>query len=375
MIVVAGGSGRLGRLIVARLLAREQRVVVVVRDVDRARELFGSAVEVVGADVRRREGLDAAVAGAETVISVVHGFLGGRGAGPEEVDERGNMNLIDATVAVAATATAGAQFVLMSVSGAAPDHPLDLFRAKYAAEQHLRASTVAWAIVRAPAYLETWLEILAQTAGTTGRPLVFGRGDQPIPFVSAEEVAHTVIRATTDPSLRGRIVDLVGEPITMNQLARALQEARHWDGSVRHLPRTLLRILAMAAVPVSPAFARQNRAALEMDTGRSARPGAADARPSGASSHVCFAAIARKHAAPTVEDMAELFSFQECLQCGERHPVLSDGRMSIHFIDDGSRCLGSERRRDEPEVSSDQASVLESHLSRALNDISRRRAS
>jgi hypothetical protein len=73
--------------------------------------------------------------------------------------------------------------------------------------------------------------------------------------------------------------------------------------------------------------------------------------------------------------MAEQFSFQECLQCGERHPVLSDGRMSIHFIDDGSRCLGSERRRDEAEVSSDQARVLESHLSRALNDISRRRAS
>ncbi|WP_374008094.1 hypothetical protein [Leifsonia sp. LS-T14] len=73
--------------------------------------------------------------------------------------------------------------------------------------------------------------------------------------------------------------------------------------------------------------------------------------------------------------MAALFSFQECLSCGERHPVLSDGRMSIHFIGDGSRCDGSERRGDDPEVSADQARVLDAHLRHALNQVSRRKAS
>ncbi|WP_285114272.1 NAD(P)H-binding protein [Leifsonia sp. fls2-241-R2A-40a] len=261
---MAGGSGRLGGLIVAGLLSQEERVVVLVRDVGRARAALGSTVEVVGADVRRRQGLAAAVAGAEIVISCVHGFLGGRGAGPAEVDERGNLNLIDATAAT------GAQFVLMSVSGAAPDHPLDLFRAKYAAEQYLRASAVPWTIVRAPAHVDTWLGILTETARSTGRPLVFGRGDQPIPFVSAAEVADITVRAALDARLRGRILDVTGEAVSMNQLARALQEARGWHGSLRHIPRGLLRTLAVAAAPVNPAFARQNRAALEMDRGRTA---------------------------------------------------------------------------------------------------------
>ena len=261
MIVVAGGSGLLGREVVSRLLAGGERVTVLVRDADRARSVLGSGVDVVRADVRRREGLDAAVAGADVVISAVHGFLGGRGAGPAEIDERGNAHLIDAAAAV------GAQFVLVSVSGAAPDHPLDLFRAKYAAEQYLTASTAPWTIVRPPAYRETWLGILAETAGSTGRPLVFGRGEQPIPFASVADVADAVCRAAVEPELRGRVVEVAGEPLTMNQLARTVQEARDWHGSLRHVPRPLLRAIAVALAPVNPAFARQNRAALVMDTG------------------------------------------------------------------------------------------------------------
>ncbi|MFF1571146.1 SDR family oxidoreductase [Leifsonia sp. NPDC058292] len=259
MIVVAGGSGLLGRLIVTRLQGRGERIVVLVRDVDRARSVLGSDVGVISMDVRRRKGLDAAVAGADVVISAVHGFLGGRGAGPAEVDQRGNANLIDAAAAT------GARFVLVSVSGAAPDHPLDLFRAKYAAEQYAQANSAPWTIVRAPAYIETWLAILTETAGSTGRPVIFGRGDQPIPFTSADDVADLVSRAVSDRRLRGRILEVTGELITMNQLAQALQEARHWNGPLRHLPRPLLRALAIVSTPVKPAFARQNRAALMMD--------------------------------------------------------------------------------------------------------------
>ena len=137
------------------------------------------------------------------------------------------------------------------------------------AEQHLKASTAPWTIVRSPAYRETWLDILADTAGSTGRPLVFGHGDQPIPFASVADVADVVCRAAGDPELRGRVVEVAGEPVTMNQLARTVQEARDWHGSLRHVPRPLLRAIAVALAPVNPAFARQNRAALVMDTGTS----------------------------------------------------------------------------------------------------------
>jgi uncharacterized protein YbjT (DUF2867 family) len=282
MIVIAGGSGLLGQQVVIHLLARGEKVRVLVRDPARARALFGDAVEVVRGDVRSRAELGETVAGATVVISAVHGFLGGRGAGPVEVDERGNANLVDAAAA------AGAGVVLVSVLGASPDSPVDLFRAKYAAEQHLRGSGTRWTIVRAAAYLETWLTVLTQTAGKSGRPLILGRGDQPIRFVSALDVAavagqaaldiagvarQAVVRqavvgqAGVETTSAGQVLEIAGQPITMTDLARALQDVRGWHGKARHLPRPALRMLSVLAGPLSPAFARQNRTALAMDTG------------------------------------------------------------------------------------------------------------
>lgn len=260
MIVVAGGSGLLGRQVASDLVARGQQVRVLVRDPERARTVLCDDVEVLALDVRQSAGLDAALAGASMIVSAVHGFLGGRGAGPVEVDQRGNANLVDAA------AVTGASVVLVSVIGAAADSPLDLFRAKHAAEQHLRASGIPWTIVRAGPFLETWLTILSHTAGRSGRPVVFGGGERPLAFVSAADVATVVSRAVTDPTLRGQILEMAGEPVTMTALAQALQAACGWHGTVRHLPRPVLRTLGTLARPLHPAFARKNRIALAMDT-------------------------------------------------------------------------------------------------------------
>jgi uncharacterized protein YbjT (DUF2867 family) len=258
VIVVAGGSGQLGRRVVSDLLARGERVRVFVRDAGRARSLLGGDVEVLTGDVRQPAGLDEVLGGASVVVSAVHGFLGGRGAGPVEVDQRGNANLVDAAAA------ADASVVLVSVIGAA-DSNVDLFRAKHAAEQHLRASGTGWTIVRSGPFIETWLSILTQTA-RSGRPVIFGRGDQPLPFVCAADVASVVSHAVLDTTLRGQVLEVAGEPMTMTELAHALQGSLGWHGTPRHVPRPMLRALGTLARPVNPAFARKNRVALAMDT-------------------------------------------------------------------------------------------------------------
>lgn len=260
MIVVAGGSGLLGRLVVGDLVARGEQVRVLVRDTERARTVLGDTVEILAADVRRADGLEQALAQAAVLVSAVHGFLGGRAAGPVEVDQRGNANLVEASRAV------GAHVVLVSVIGAAADSALELCRAKHEAERHLRASGASWSIVRAGPFLETWLAVLTQTAGGSGRPVIFGHGDRLLPFVSVTDVAAVVSRAATDPALRGQLLEGAGQPLTMTDLARALQAARGWQGSVRHVPRPVLRALGTLTRPVAPAFARKNRAALAMDS-------------------------------------------------------------------------------------------------------------
>ena len=260
MILLAGGTGRLGTVLMARLTERGLPVRVLIRDPARAARLTAMGVEAVTGDVRDRASLAPAVRGADVVVSAVHGFAGPGGVSPATVDRQGNINLIDAA------REAGAEVVLMSVVGAGAGSPMELFRMKYAAEQHLRASRAGWTIVRATAFLELWIDVLSQTAVRSGRPIVFGHGNNPINFVSVTDVAALVEHAVTDPATRGRILEIGGpDHLTFNQLAAAIQAAAGRTGTPRHVPRLALRFMAGTVGHIKPELGRQARAALLMD--------------------------------------------------------------------------------------------------------------
>jgi uncharacterized protein YbjT (DUF2867 family) len=258
MIVVAGGTGTLGSLLVRALTDRGLEVRVMSRDPARAAHLVGGRVSVVQADVRDPAATDEAVAGATTVVSAVHGLAGPGRVTPATVDRDGNAHLVESA------ARAGAAVVLMSVVGAAPDSPMELFRMKAAAEQHLRSTAPRWTVVRSSAFLETWVALLRQTAARSGRPVVLGRGENPINFVSAADVAAVLVEIVTGAGASGRTVEVGGpQALTMNELAALVQQADHRDRAPRHVPRPALR--ALGAVPgLQPA--RLARSALAMDT-------------------------------------------------------------------------------------------------------------
>jgi NADH dehydrogenase len=260
MILLAGGTGRLGTALATRLTGHGQAVRVLTRDPARAGHLTALGVEVAAGDVRDRARLAPAVDGAGVVVSAVHGFAGPGGVSPATVDYQGNINLIEAAKAT------GAQLVMMSVAGAAADSPMELFRMKHAAEEHLRASGVRWTIVRATAFFELWIDVLSQTAARSGRPVVFGRGDNPINFVSVADVAALAEHAVTDPSTRGHILQIGGpDNLTFNQLATAIQAAAGRTSAPRHVPPLVLRLMTQTAGRLKPELGRQARAALLMD--------------------------------------------------------------------------------------------------------------
>jgi len=261
MILVAGGTGTLGSRLVDRLLNHGLRVRILTRDASRVPQRDRDNLEVAEGDVRVRASLTQAMTGVETVVSTIHGFAGPGGVSPVSVDRDGNANLIDGAGAV------NAAVVLMSVIGASANSPMELFRMKHAAEQHLRASGVPWTIVRANPFLETWVGLMQTTAGASGRPLVFGRGDNPISFISADDVAALLEHIVTDRSTRGETVEIGGaQGLTLNQLAAAVQKASGRNGGPRHVPRPVLRGMGMVLGPVKPELARQARAALVMDS-------------------------------------------------------------------------------------------------------------
>jgi uncharacterized protein YbjT (DUF2867 family) len=277
MILLAGGTGRLGRALAPALTRRGLPVRVLTRDPARAASLAGPGIEVVTGDVRDRASLPAAVRGADVVVSAVHGFAGPGGVSPATVDRQGNINLIDAS------REAAAEIVLISVAGAAASSPMELARMKYAAEQYLQSSGASWTIVRATAFLELWIDVLAKTAARSGRPLVFGRGKNPVNFVSVTDVAALVEYAIADPAARGRILEIGGPATyTFNELAAAVQVAAGRTSSPRHVPPPLLRLMAVTLGRLRPELGRQAGAALTMDraalanaatSGRQAYPG------------------------------------------------------------------------------------------------------
>jgi len=260
VILLAGGTGRLGSALVTRLAGRGLPVRVLTRDPARAAQLSAARVQVVRGDVRDPASLAPAVRDAEVVVSAVQGFAGPGGGSPATVDYQGNVNLINAARA------AGAEFVMMSAVGAAAGSPLELMRMKYAAEQHLRSSGIRWTIVRATAFFELWVDLLSQTAARSGRPSVFGRGANPINFVSVTDVAALAEQAVTDSATRGRVLEIGGPGnLTFNELAAMIQSAAGRTSPPRHVPPAVLRLIACTLGQVKPEVGRQARAAIIMD--------------------------------------------------------------------------------------------------------------
>ncbi len=260
MIMIAGGSGRLGTLLVDRLAIRGENVRILSRAPLPRRALL-PAVEIVAGDARRPADADRAVAGARMVISAMSAF-GMKGVTPRQVDLEGNANLI------AACERQGVEhFILVSVRGASPGHPTELHRMKYEAEQTLVRSALSWTIIRPSPFVETFQQVLCAPLLETGKTVVFGRANNPINFVSAHDVAWCVERASTDAALRGSAIDIGGpENLSLVQFVEAFSVVTGVHGPVKHIPLPMMKVMSVVARPFNPTFARLVQASVVMDT-------------------------------------------------------------------------------------------------------------
>lgn len=261
MILVAGGTGHLGPELVPLLAARGMPVRVMTRDPQHAREMLGDGPEIVNGDARDRRSLQSALDGADTVISAITGF-GPGGPGPRAVDLEGNVNLIHA-----AESAGVSRFILLSMHRAAPDHPMLLLRMKHAAEEALRASSLEWTIVRPTVFMELWAGLIGDPILKAGRTTLFGRGDNPVNFVSVRDVARVVASALEEPGLSCQAIDAGGpENLTFRQVVAIFEGGLHKRVSVRHVPIGVMRLARLMLNPFRPDIAGMIEAGLVTDT-------------------------------------------------------------------------------------------------------------
>lgn len=265
MILVAGGTGLLGRHVVARLVDRRLPVRVLTRDARHGRAALGALadqVDIVVGDVREPATLAAAVGGADTVVAAVQGFGGREAGGIAAVDRDGNRNLI------AASARTGVRrFVLLSIHDASPTDQLRLARAKADIEAALRATAMTPVVIRPTAYMETWAGIVGDQIMASGRPRVFGRGRNAINFVAAVDVAAVVDEAVAGRDLDGRTVEVVGpENLSFDEVVGRFAEALGRPVPMAHVPVAILRVMSVALRAFKPVLADQVAAAVVLDT-------------------------------------------------------------------------------------------------------------
>jgi len=149
---VAGGTGFVGGGIAQELFRRGENVVVLSHRGEEGRGSLPDAVELRTADVTKRDGLEQALSGVDAlVISLAFPNLPveapRRGRTFAQVDAGGAERLVDA-----ARAAGVRHIVYMSGAGAAKDAERHWFRAKWRAEEAVRASGRDWTIIR-----PTWI--------------------------------------------------------------------------------------------------------------------------------------------------------------------------------------------------------------------------
>lgn len=189
-ILVTGGTGTLGRRVVARLVDAGREVRVLSRRPHRD----GDGVRYAIGDTVRGTGLAAAAHGSGTIVHLAGGARG---------DDRAAEH-----VASAARDAGTRHLVLISVVGA-DRMPIGYFRAKAAAEATVAQSGVPHTILRAAQFHDFILSTVGRMAGSPIRIRPGGLRFEP---VDVDEVARRIVDLALDDP-RGRVPDLAGPEI------------------------------------------------------------------------------------------------------------------------------------------------------------------
>jgi uncharacterized protein YbjT (DUF2867 family) len=115
--------------------------------------------------------------------------------------------------------------------------------------------------------METWCEVLGRPLLQKAKTQVFGRGRNPINWVSTSDVARFVELAIVDPAMRSRTIDIGGpENLTMSEFVEVFRMETASTGKVGHVPLAAMRLMTIAMRPLNPSMARQIQAGAVMDT-------------------------------------------------------------------------------------------------------------
>lgn len=266
-VVILGGTGFVGRHLVARLLQGGDRVTVLSRGVDAAkRRLKPQGASLIEGDVADADFLAAVLDDADAVVNLI-GILnekGDRGDGFERVFVRITDALIDAMQRMGVR-----RLLQMSAlnAGRGESHYL---QARGRAEQHVRASGLDWTLLRPSVIAGPGDGLFCRFDGLLkfAPVLPIGRADARFQPVWVGDVVEAFAKALDEPRSIGQSYDLVGPDVmTLKQIVKLAAHGRGRHRVVLGLPTSLGKLQAEVGewLPGKP-ISRDNWRSLQLDS-------------------------------------------------------------------------------------------------------------
>ncbi len=211
-VVVFGGTGFLGRAVVAELAARGRSVRVAARSPETAAfpDLPGDSVERCAVDVRDEDGVAAAVAGAAAVVNAVSLYVESADLDFDAIHVGG----AERVARLAAAADVG-QLVHISGIGVDTQSPSRYVRARALGEDAVRAAFPSATALRPSVIFGPDDHFLSALDGITRLPVIplFGDGATHLQPVHVEDVALAVEASLVQPEAAGCAFELGGAEI------------------------------------------------------------------------------------------------------------------------------------------------------------------
>lgn len=265
-VLVLGGTGFVGRHIVANLVTAGHQVVVPTRSRERGKHLILlPTVDLVERDIHDRRALDELVGSADTVVNLV-GILHERA---RETFEHAHVELARSVIDACRRASVR-RLVHMSALGAAADAPSRYLRTKGEAQALVEASKLDWTVFRPS--------------------VIFGRGDSflslfaklvklmPVVFLAAPEakfqpvfvgdVAHCFAQSVDDDRTIRQRYELCGPNVyTLRQIVAWVTETTGHVRPIIGLGPSLSKVQAqlLELLPVK-LLTRDNLASMSVDS-------------------------------------------------------------------------------------------------------------
>lgn len=219
MFVIAGASGKTGKVVAETLLSQDKKVRVVVRDGEKVSALREQGAEVALASLDDAAALERALEGAAGFYTLLPEDLG---AAAEFHAHRRKM--ADA-MATAARASRVPHVVFLSGTPAALPGGNGPAKDVHYAESALRAAASKITILRASFFLENVFGALAPAKHEGIYPNFHPSADFAFPTVGTRDIGTLAARCLVEPPAHSEIIDLLGPEYSVRDLANGLGRA------------------------------------------------------------------------------------------------------------------------------------------------------